>query len=251
MLMIEVKDLHKRYGSIRAVDGVSFQAKVADVLGFTGPNGAGKSTTIRMLACFLTPDSGTATIAGHDIVRESVAVRRAVGYLAETAPAYDEMAVLAFLRFICDARGIKGAARKEALEKVCHSCALEEVTHQRIGTLSKGFRRRVGLAQALVHDPQVLLLDEPTDGLDPNQKHDIRNLINKLAAKKCIVISTHILEEVTAICNRMIIIDRGRVVADSTPQELCKRETGSLEDVFRKLTVKAAQPAQAGKGGAA
>jgi ABC-2 type transport system ATP-binding protein len=250
--MIEVKDLHKRYGSIRAVDGVSFQAKVADVLGFTGPNGAGKSTTIRMLTCFLTPDSGTATIAGHDIVRESVAVRRAVGYLAETAPAYDEMAVLAFLRFVCDARGIQGAARKEALEKVCHSCALEEVTHQRIGTLSKGFRRRVGLAQALVHDPQVLLLDEPTDGLDPNQKHDIRNLINKLAAKKCIVISTHILEEVTAICNRMIIIDRGRVVADSTPQELCKRETGTLEEVFRKLTVKhPTQPAQAGKGGAA
>ncbi len=237
--MIEVKDLHKRYGSIVAVDGVSFQVKVADVLGFLGPNGAGKSTTMKMLACFLAPDRGTAVIDGHDIVRESVAVRRSVGYLAETAPAYEEMSVLSFLRFVCDARAIKGKARNDALDKVTHSCALEGVMHQPIGTLSKGYRRRVGLAQALVHDPPVLLLDEPTDGLDPNQKHDIRNLITKLSAKKCIVVSTHILEEVDAICNRIIVIDRGKVVADSTPHDLAQREGGTLEEVFRKLTLKA------------
>ena len=254
--MIEVNELRKAFGPILAVDGVSFAAGRGDVLGFLGPNGAGKSTTMRMLSCFLPPDSGTAAICGDDIVAESVAVRRNVGYLAENAPAYDEMTPEAFLKFVCDARadggpcgaarrsrGTQGTpsssgrkARREAIGKMADSCALHGVMHQPIGTLSKGYRRRVGLAQALIHDPPVLILDEPTDGLDPNQKFEIRQLIKRLAAKKCIVVSTHILEEVDAICNRIIIIDRGRIKVDSTPDKLRKEVGGSLEEIFRKLT---------------
>jgi ABC-2 type transport system ATP-binding protein len=234
--MIQVKELRKAFGPIVAVDGVSFEAAKGDVLGFLGPNGAGKSTTMKMLSCFLAPDSGTATVAGHDILREPVAVRKELGYVAENAPAYDEMTPTSFLKFVCDARGFKRADRLDAIDKVATSCAIDSIMHQPIGTLSKGYRRRVGLAQALIHDPDVLLLDEPTDGLDPNQKHEVRQLIKSLAARKCIVVSTHILEEVDAICNRMIIIDRGRVVVDSTPDALREQEGGSLDDVFRKLT---------------
>jgi ABC-2 type transport system ATP-binding protein len=234
--MIQVKELRKAFGPIVAVDGVSFEAAKGDVLGFLGPNGAGKSTTMKMLSCFLAPDSGTATVAGHDILREPVAVRKELGYVAENAPAYDEMTPTSFLKFVCDARDIKRADRMDAIEKVAVSCAIDSIMHQPIGTLSKGYRRRVGLAQALIHDPDVLLLDEPTDGLDPNQKHEVRQLIKGLAARKCIVVSTHILEEVDAICNRMIIIDQGRVVVDSTPDALREQEGGSLDDVFRKLT---------------
>jgi len=234
--MIEVSELRKAFGPILAVDGVSFAAGRGDVLGFLGPNGAGKSTTMRMLSCFLPPDSGTATICGDDIVAESVAVRRNVGYLAENAPAYDEMTPEAFLKFVCDARVISGKARTDAIGKMADSCALHGVMHQPIGTLSKGYRRRVGLAQALIHDPPVLILDEPTDGLDPNQKTEIRQLIKRLAAEKCIVVSTHILEEVDAICNRIIIIDRGRIKVDSTPDKLREEVGGSLEEIFRKLT---------------
>jgi len=234
--MIEANALRKVYGPIVAVDGVSFTVAKGDVLGFLGPNGAGKTTTIRMLSCFLAPDGGTARVAGHDVRTESVAVRRSVGYLAENAPAYDEMTAEAFLSFVCDARGINGRARREAIDRVVESCAISNVMHQTIGTLSKGYRRRVVLAQTLVHDPPVLLLDEPTDGLDPNQKHDVRRLIRKLAAEKCIVVSTHILEEVDAICNRIIIIDRGRLLVDSTPQALREQEGGTLEQIFRRLT---------------
>jgi len=248
--MIEVRELRKAYGPIVAVDGISFKVALGDVLGFLGPNGAGKSTTMKMLSCFVAPDSGTATIAGHDILRDSVAVRRAVGYVAENAPAYEEMTVDSFLRFVCDARGIKGSARADAVDRIAETCAVTTVMHQPVGTLSKGFRRRVGLAQALIHDPGVLILDEPTDGLDPNQKHEVRQLIKGLAKKKCIVVSTHILEEVEAVCNRMIIIDAGRLLVDSTPSELRKREGGTLEEVFRKLTTQHHRAAMA-EGGAA
>jgi len=245
--MIEVKGLHKAFGPIKAVDGVSFSLAKGDVLGFLGPNGAGKSTTMKMLTCFLPPDAGTATVAGYDIVTDSIKVRHAVGYVAENAPAYDEMTVAGFLRFICDARGIRGETRTKATAKVARTCAIGDVMHQAIGTLSKGYRRRVGLAQALVHDPPVLVLDEPTDGLDPNQKHQVRQLIKKLAPNKCTIVSTHILEEVDAICNRIIIIDRGKVLVNSTPEKLRQSQGGTLREVFRKLTAKHAKVA----GGAA
>jgi len=234
--MIEVKELRKAFGPIVAVDGVSFSVAKGDVLGFLGPNGAGKSTTMRILSCFLPPDSGTATIAGHDIIEEPVEVQRRLGYLAENAPLYEEMTASSFLNFVCETRGINRGERREAIEKVAETCSIESVMFQPIGTLSKGYRRRVGLAQALVHDPPVLILDEPTDGLDPNQKHDVRQLIKRLSAEKCIVISTHILEEVDAICNRMAIIARGRLLVDSTPNELREREGGTLDEIFRKLT---------------
>jgi len=247
--MIEVKQLRKAFGPIVAVDGVSFEVAQGDVLGFLGPNGAGKTTTMKILSCFLAPDSGTATVGGHDILTESVKVRQSLGYLAETAPAYDEMTVAGFLRFVCDARGLRGGDRKAAIGRVEQSCAVGSVMHQPVGTLSKGFRRRVGLAQALVHDPKVLILDEPTDGLDPNQKHDVRQLIKSLAAERCIVVSTHILEEVEAICNRIIIIDLGKVLVDTTSADLCKREGGTLVEVFRKLTTRPAK-AKAKEGAA-
>ena len=246
--MIQVKELRKAFGPIVAVAGVSFEADKGDVLGFLGPNGAGKSTTMRMLSCFLAPDGGTATVAGYDVVRQPVEVRRRIGYLAENVPAYDEMTSESFLKFVCQARGIRAADRREAIDKMAESCALAGVMHQPIGTLSKGYRRRVGLAQALIHDPPALILDEPTDGLDPNQKHDVRQLIKKLAKDKCIVISTHILEEVDAICNRIIIIDRGRICVDSTPDKLREEIGGSLDAIFRKLTVGREATAAAGGG---
>ncbi len=234
--MIEARDLRKSFGPIVAVDGVSFSVQKGDVLGFMGPNGAGKTTTMKMLSCFFPPDSGTAAVEGYDIVKDPVEVRQRVGYLAENAPAYDEMTPEAFLKFVCDARGMDRARRTAAIDRVAESCAVTGVMHQPIGTLSKGYRRRVGLAQALVHNPPVLILDEPTDGLDPNQKHDVRNLIKKLAPEKSTIISTHLLEEVDAICNRIIIINEGRLLVDSTPAELRKREGGELDQIFRKLT---------------
>jgi ABC-2 type transport system ATP-binding protein len=245
--MLEAKALSKSFGPILAVDRVSFKADRGDVLGFLGPNGAGKSTTMRMLSCFLPPDRGTASVLGYDIVKDSVEVRRRIGYLAENVPAYDEMTVGSLLRFICDARGFHGKSRAAAVDRVAQTCALTEVMHQPAGTLSKGYRRRVGLAQALVHDPAVLILDEPTDGLDPNQKHEVRQLIRRLAREKCIVISTHLLEEVDAICTRIIIIARGRVLEDSTPDALRRREGGSLDEIFRKLTTRAANRAPGGR----
>ena len=234
--MISVKELRRSFGPIVAVDGISFEVTKGEVLGFLGPNGAGKTTAMRMLACFLSPDSGTATVCGHDIIRESVAVRQAIGYLAENAPAYNEMTVAGFLNFVCDARQITGKAKKEALDRIVPMCAVGSVYHQTIDTLSKGYRRRVSLAQALIHDPQVLILDEPTDGLDPNQKHEVRQLINKMAADKCIIISTHILEEVEDVCHRTIIIARGKILADSTPKQLKDKYQCSLDEVFRKIT---------------
>lgn len=234
--MIDVKQLKRSFGPITAVDGISFQAKKGDVLGFLGPNGAGKSTAMKMLACFLSPDSGDATICGYSILTNPLEVRRNLGYLAENAPAYNEMTVAGFLNFVCDARQIYGAARKKAIDRIVPLCSIESVYHQTIETLSKGYRRRVGLAQALIHDPQVLILDEPTDGLDPNQKHEVRQLINKMAKDKCIIVSTHILEEVEQVCNRTIIIARGKILVDSTPKALVEQHKCNLDEIFRKIT---------------
>jgi len=244
--MLELKGLSKAFGPIVAADKISFSVARGDVLGFLGPNGAGKTTTMKMLSCFLPPDSGTATVVGSDIVADPVAVRRKIGYLAENSPAYDEMAPASFLKFVCDVRGVIGKARRAAVEKVAEMCAIGEVMHQPISTLSKGFRRRVGLAQALIHDPPVLLLDEPTDGLDPNQKYDVRRLIKRLSAEKCTVVSTHLLEEVDAICNRIVIIHEGKLLVDSTPDDLREKEGGALDGIFRKLTRHRVAPAAGG-----
>jgi len=234
--MIEVKELRRSFGPVIAVDGISFSVEKGQVLGLLGPNGAGKSTAMRMLACFLRPDSGTATICGYDILQSPIEVRKSIGYLAENVPAYNEMTVGSFLDFICDVREIKGKARKKALDRIVPMCSIESVYHQTIETLSKGYKRRVGLAQALIHDPVVLILDEPTDGLDPNQKHEVRKLINKMAKDKCIIISTHILEEVEAVCSRTIIIAKGKILVDSTPEELKGKYQCSLDAVFRRIT---------------
>ena len=234
--MISVKELRRSFGLIVAVDGISFDVEKGQVLGLLGPNGAGKTTAMRMLACFLRPDSGTATICGYDILQNPVEVRRLLGYLAENSPAYNEMTVGSFLNFVCDARQIKGKKRKRALDRIVPMCSIESVYHQTIETLSKGYQRRVGLAQALIHDPDVLILDEPTDGLDPNQKHEVRELINSMAKDKCIIISTHILEEVEAVCSRTIIVSRGRILVDSTPEKLKEKYQCSLDEVFRKIT---------------
>jgi len=234
--MISVNELRRTFGRIVAVDGISFDVAKGEVLGLLGPNGAGKSTAMKMIACFLTPNSGTASICGYDIAKDPVSVRKSLGYLAENAPCYNEMTVGGLLNFICDARQIRGAKRKAALDRVVPTCAIESVYHQTVETLSKGYRRRVGLAGTLIHDPEVLILDEPTDGLDPNQKHEVRKLINKMAAEKCIIISTHILEEVEAICSRTIIIARGKILADSTPAKLKQEHGDDLNEVFRKIT---------------
>jgi ABC-2 type transport system ATP-binding protein len=234
--MIEVKELRRSFGPVVAVDGISFSVEKGQVLGLLGPNGAGKSTAMRMLACFLRPDSGTATILGYDILKNPIEVRRSIGYLAENVPAYNEMTVGSFLNFVCDARQIKGKERKQALDRIVPMCSIESVYHQTIETLSKGYKRRVGLAQALIHDPDVLILDEPTDGLDPNQKHEVRKLISKMAKHKCIIISTHILEEVEAVCSRTIIIARGRILVDSTPGQLKEKYQCGLDAVFRRIT---------------
>jgi len=221
--MIKTEHLTKRYGPLTAVEDVSFQVGPGEVLGFLGPNGAGKTTTMRMIAGFVTPTSGGASICGHDIEREPLAAKAALGYLPEGAPSYGEMTVRRFLEFIADLRALDGARRQQRLAHVIEHLQLGAVLGQSIETLSKGFRRRVGLAQAIVHDPPVLILDEPTDGLDPNQKHEVRALINDMARDKIIVISTHILEEVDAVCTRAIIISRGRIVADDSPAGLAAR----------------------------
>ena len=221
--MIEAKSLCKSYGPIKAVDNLSFTVEAGQVLGFLGPNGAGKSTTMKMLTGFLAPTSGTALIDGVDVVENSVAARRNIGYLPEGAPSYGEMTVEQFLYFIARARLIEKSALEASVEQAIEKLNLTAVRHQAIDTLSKGFKRRVGLAQAVIHDPQILILDEPTDGLDPNQKREVRHLIRDMAKDKIIIISTHILEEVAAVCNRVMIIADGRLLADDTPQGLVAR----------------------------
>ncbi len=218
--MIEARSLCKRYGQMTAVDGIDFQVEPGQVLGFLGPNGAGKSTTMKMLAGFLTPTSGSASVCGHDVQDDPIAAKRKLGYLPEGAPSYGEMTPLQFLNFVADVRGLVGALRKARIDDVVGRLQLSAVLAQPIDTLSKGFKRRVGLAQAVLHDPQALVLDEPTDGLDPNQKHEVRALIQSMARDKIIIISTHILEEVQAVCSRAVIIARGRLLADATPEQL-------------------------------
>lgn len=218
--MIEVRALSKRYGDILAVDQVSFTVEPGEVLGFLGPNGAGKSTTMKMIAGFLTPTSGFAKVCGLDVAEKPLEAKRLLGYLPEGAPSYGEMTPLGFLQFIAEVRGLKDPHKRQRLTTVIEQLHLGAVLHQPIETLSKGFRRRVGLAQAILHDPPVLILDEPTDGLDPNQKHEVRELIRGMAKEKTIVVSTHILEEVHAVCTRAVIIARGRLLADDTPARL-------------------------------
>jgi ABC-2 type transport system ATP-binding protein len=236
--MIKVENLVKAFGSKLAVNDVSFTVERGEVLGFLGPNGAGKSTTMRMVTGFIPPTSGKITIGGHDIVEDPLPAKRLFGYLPENAPGYAEMTVRGFLTFAAEVRGLAGDARKKAVNRAVEMCFLESVIDQTIDTLSKGYKHRTCLAQALVHDPDVLIMDEPTDGLDPNQKHEVRNLIKQMGESKAIIFSTHILEEVEAACSRVIIIDRGRIVANGTPQELKARSPeGRLEDVFRAITL--------------
>jgi len=221
--MIETHKLCKHFGSLVAVDDLSFSVSRGEVLGFLGPNGAGKSTTMKMVAGFLTPTSGTISVCGFDVETNPVDAKRRIGYLPEGAPVYEEMTPRAFLGFVADVRGLEGKAKAARLEDVIERLHLQKVLSQPIETLSKGYKRRVGLAQAILHDPEVLILDEPTDGLDPNQKHEVRTLIQEMAADKIIVISTHILEEVHAVCTRAIIIANGRILADETPATLESR----------------------------
>jgi ABC-2 type transport system ATP-binding protein len=218
--MITTKNLSKRYGDKLAVDDLTFTVSPGEVLGFLGANGAGKSTTMRMIAGFISPTAGEVSVCGYDIERSPVAAKSCMGYLPEGAPSYGEMTVREFLDFIADVRGLTGTKRRERRAVVIERLGLAAVIEQVVETLSKGFRRRVGLAQALIHDPQVLILDEPTDGLDPNQKHEVRRLINELSKDKLVIVSTHILEEVHEVCTRAIIIANGRIVADETPTAL-------------------------------
>jgi ABC-2 type transport system ATP-binding protein len=237
--MIEVESLTKHFGTKIAVDNLSFSVKKGEVLGFLGPNGAGKSTTMRMVTGFLPPSSGDAKVCGISIVDQPKEAKTKIGYLPESAPLYNDMTVTGFLRFCAEIRGLKGGERNDAVEKAIETCFLQNVAKQSIDTLSKGYRHRTCLAQSLLHDPEVLILDEPTDGLDPNQKHEVRQLIKRLGEKKAILFSTHILEEVEAACTRAVIVDRGKIVADGTPAELIEKSgTGSLTDLFRAVTTR-------------
>ncbi|MDD2349345.1 MAG: ABC transporter ATP-binding protein [Kiritimatiellia bacterium] len=236
--MLTVSNLRKDFGSLQAVKDVSFTVEKGEVLGFLGPNGAGKSTTMRMITGFIPPTSGTATICGHDIITAPVAAKRCMGYLPENAPSYHTMTVTDFLTFIAKVRGYMGKELRDKVENAIVKSRLESVRNQTIETLSKGYRQRTCFAQAILHDPQVLIMDEPTDGLDPNQKFVVRQMIKEMAADKAIIISTHILEEVDAVCTRAIIISDGRVVANGTPDELrAKGPQGRLDVVFRNLTM--------------
>ncbi|MBK1883404.1 ATP-binding cassette domain-containing protein [Luteolibacter pohnpeiensis] len=237
--MIEVESLTKQFGTKLAVDNLSFSVKPGEVLGFLGPNGAGKSTTMRMVTGFFPPTSGDAKICGISIVDNPAKAKTKIGYLPESAPLYQDMTVTSFLKFCAEIRGLRGSRKRDAVERAIETCFLQNVARQSIDTLSKGYRHRTCLAQALLHDPEVLILDEPTDGLDPNQKYEVRQLIKRLGTTKAILFSTHILEEVEAACTRAVIVDRGKIVADGTPAELIEQSgTGSLTDLFRTVTTR-------------
>ncbi len=223
--MIEVQNLSKAFGAKLAVNDVSFTVQRGEVLGFLGPNGAGKSTTMRMITGFIPPTAGDVIVGGFNIERDPIAAKRLIGYLPENAPSYTDMTVRGFLNFAAELRGFRGAEKARAVERVVEMCFLGSVLHQSVETLSKGFRHRTCFAQSIIHDPAVLILDEPTDGLDPNQKHEVRTLIRQMGEKKAIIFSTHILEEVEAVCSRAIIIDSGRIVANGTPAELKQKST--------------------------
>ncbi len=221
--MVEIERLSKSFGAFKAVDDISFGVGRGEVLGFLGPNGAGKSTTMRMITGFLAPDAGRVRVGGDDIAEKALQVKRRIGYLPEGAPLYGDMTPRSFLRFVAEIRGYRGKERERAVDAVVEKVNLKPALEKPIDTLSKGFKRRVGLAQAIIHDPEVLILDEPTDGLDPNQKHEVRSLIRGMAKEKAIILSTHILEEVDAVCSRAIIISAGKLICDSTPAELLAR----------------------------
>jgi len=234
---IKIKSLSKSFGPIDAVRNISFNVGYGEVLGFLGPNGAGKSTTMKMITGFLAPTSGTVEVNNHDVLEDPLSVKRSIGYLPEGAPAYGEMTVRNFLNFIADIRELSSSIRKERLDEVIETINIKTVIDQSIETLSKGYKRRVGLAQAILHDPNILIMDEPTDGLDPNQKHEVRNLIKKMAKKKAIIISTHILEEVDAVCSRAIIISSGKLLFDGTPEQLItKSDQKNIDHAFRNIT---------------
>jgi ABC-2 type transport system ATP-binding protein len=236
--MIKVENLSKNFGPKIAVNDVSFNVERGEVLGFLGPNGAGKSTTMRMVTGFIPPTAGRINVGGHDILTNPIPAKRLIGYLPENAPSYADMTVHGFLRFAAEMRGITGDARKRAVSRAVDLCMLENVLYQTIDTLSKGYRHRTCLAQSILHDPDILIMDEPTDGLDPNQKHEVRNLIKRMGASKAVIFSTHILEEVDAACSRVIIIDRGRIVANGTPDELRRRShlAGAVSVVVSGVT---------------
>ena len=234
-VLVRVRNLRKDYGSIRALDGISFDVSRGDILGFLGPNGAGKTTAMKLITGFIDPDGGSVVVAGHDVASAPLAARRRMGYLPENAPAYGEMTVDGFLRFVAEARTLTDA--RGAIDRVVDMAALGTVRHQTIETLSKGFKRRVGLAQAMIHDPEVLILDEPTDGLDPNQKVLVQDLLANLSQERCVILSTHLLDEAEKVCNRAVIISEGRILVDSTPHDLVKQSSsGRLDEVFRRLT---------------
>ncbi len=226
-VMIRVENLTKDYGAFRAVDGVTFDVHKGEVLGFLGPNGAGKSTTMKMLTCFLAPTGGKATVAGHDVFDESLQVRKRIGYLPEDTPIYRDMTVREYLTFVADVRGMEANLRDKRIKEIGGRCGLGDAAGKLVGELSKGFRQRVGLAQAMLHDPDILILDEPTSGLDPNQIVEIRDLIKEVGKEKTVLLSTHILPEVQATCSRILIISGGKLVADGTPEELRARDRGA------------------------
>ncbi len=239
--MIKVENLSKWFGSKQAVANISFTVAKGEVLGFLGPNGAGKSTTMRMITGFIAPDAGQITIGNYSMADNPIGAKSLLGYLPENAPSYEDMTVTAFLKFIAALRGMGGKTRNDAVDRVIETCFLQSVRHQTIETLSKGFRHRTGFAQSILHDPEVLILDEPTDGLDPNQKHEVRNLIKRMGERKAIVLSTHILEEVDAVCSRVIIINNGKLVANGVPGELKARSkiAGSVVMTIRNQTYNA------------
>lgn len=237
--MLEVNNLKKRFGAFEAVKGITFSAGRGEVLGFLGPNGAGKSTTMRMITGFLPPTGGTATVCGHDVAKEPVEAKKCIGYLPESAPSYRAMTVEDYLRFVAEIRGYKGSEARDRVAAAIQKARLTPVARKTIETLSKGYRQRTCFAQAILHDPPVLVMDEPTDGLDPNQKYTVREMIREMAAEKTIVVSTHILEEVDAVCTRAIVIADGEIRADGTPAQLRAMDpSGRLDVVFRKLTMK-------------
>jgi ABC-2 type transport system ATP-binding protein len=245
--MIQVTDVRKNYGHVQAVRGVSFEVNQGEVFGLLGPNGAGKTTILKMLTCYHFPSSGSATVNGHDVYTDPIAVKSSIGYLPESAPLYSELNVMEYLEFIAEARGIPPAQRGERIEWAVHACGLEDVVYRSIDNLSKGYRQRTGLAQAIIHDPAILILDEPTTGLDPNQIIEIRRLIRELGREKTVILSTHILQEVEAVCDRVLILNDGRIAAEGTTGEIASELKG--EDVFL-FTVKGAgeRPVRAALG---